>query len=121
MILVGLTAAALALTLYDALFTQRRMEKYGWGVELNPLIQWLGRHSTSLVRVIANGIVIPSILLIAGMDILELDHVLAFYVGLRAWLSISQLRSLAFEADVDKSLREIAAAKSVPPPTPPDA
>ncbi len=113
-----MTAVAFVLTLHDALFTVRRMEKYGPQVEMNPLVKYLIQKGGSIVGAVANGVVFPSIAIVAGLDYFGWDHLLAFYVGVRSWLAISQMASLRFEAQVDAGLQKIRQESSVPPPTP---
>jgi hypothetical protein len=94
------------------------MEKYGPQVELNPLVRHLIARGGSIVGSIAMGVVFPSVCIVAGLDALDWEYLLAFYVGVRSWLAVQQMSSLRFEAQVDANLREISEGKSLTPPRP---
>lgn len=118
--LLGLSIVALLLTLHDALFTQRRMTKYGPQVELNGLVCYLISNGCGLVTSVAVGVVLPSIAIVISTDALEWDHVLAFYVGLRSYLALSQIKSLKFEKIIDEiRSKQIRQRESILPPMPP--
>lgn len=106
--ILGLAIAALTLTLFDALFTVRRLEKYGPAIETNPVIATLLHSGWGVTTAITLGCIAPSGLIVLGLSVFGLDHGLAFYVGVRSLLSYFQLVSLRLEPAFDERIREAA-------------
>lgn len=105
------------LAVYDSSVTQRRIQKYGLDVELNPTIHWLTPR-VGLDVAIALGIMIPTLAIASVLAKMDWTTPLAMWLGAKLITARYQMISTRLEAEMDEQLRSRStemAASSLPP------
>lgn len=111
--ILALAAAALLLTAFDCVFTERWLRKYGIAIEDNPNIRWLARY-LGIRKALLLALVTPSILIVGVFGALSWPVPLAFYVGVRTMLAYGQIQSLRLELQLTKARAAVSSAASHP-------
>lgn len=110
-ILAGVYSACM---IFDIWITRRRVIRWGYGIELNPLAQWLFKEFGADLGT-ALGIAIPqTVILFLAVNYPHLLVPFAVYCGWRVHRAEMQYRSLDFEKKVVKRM-ETTAAAPIPP------
>lgn len=103
---------------FDTWLTQRRISRYGIGVELNRAIRWLSNKIGPEFAAVL-GVMTPATALIAIALIAHLQWVLPLLVGFRLRQFFVQCESLAFERDIRHFADELKSASISPAHHPP--
>ena len=108
-----LAALTIGLAVFDAVFTRRRVHKYGIIVEQNASLIKLSLLLGTITRAIVAMTVIPTVVIASLLAALEMPLFLAILLGMRLQLFKMQIDSLEMEKMIDKEL----AQRSISPPS----
>ena len=99
-----LAVITIGLSVFDAVFTRRRVHKYGIIVEQNASLIKLSMLLGTVTRAVVAMTIGPTLVITALLAALELPLFLAILLGMRLQLFKMQIDSLEMEKMIDKEL-----------------
>lgn len=117
--LLALALIYYGLVCFDAVFTGRRMKKFGLNVELNQFVKWMCSTCGIEFGLLAT-MCAPASLLALFLLKTHFEVGFALLIGFRSRLSYIQIQSLKFEKQIREFKKSLdsAAVKSTPPSAP---